>query len=102
MFIKTNKSKLDFTKITPKCLIQISKFARAIYNINGTVLKLQDNDILEQITQHCSNTDNHELHTIYTELQLEIMNIVCDSKLDDSLLKTSAEPNKDPTEKIVN
>ena len=78
---------VDRKYLSPKILILMAKFSRRLYRVDGTVLRLQDNNIIEQITYHCDYASDIELHTIYTQLRLEILNVINGNQLDDSALK---------------
>jgi len=73
-------SRISHDQLNAKCLVQISKFARVIYQINGSILKLNDNDIIEQITKIAANETNAKLLAIYTQLELEILDVIHSSE----------------------
>ena len=85
---------VDRKYLNSKILILMTKFSRKLHRIDGTVLRLQDDNILEQIMHHCNHTDNSELHTIYTELRLEILNSISGNYSDDSMIKFSSVSGK--------
>ena len=102
MFTNTKTSDIEFDQLNAKCLIQISKFARVLYRLNGTILRLQESNIMEQITYHYEHNDNAELHNIYMQLRLEIIDIVCDLQLENSLMKFSMPNQSSTRQQILN
>ena len=94
MFCDTKRTsnqpnKISYDQLNAKCLIHISKFARAIYQINGSILKLKNNDIIEQITKIAANETNAKLLAIYTQLELEIFNVIHKSEHNNPTSTTS-------------
>ena len=83
-----NKIKLEH--LNTKCLIQVSKFARILHRINGTVLKLQDKNIVQQVVHQSHINDNHDLQTIYESLMSEINQVIVNIELEHSLLSSSS------------
>ena len=102
MFTNTKTNDIEFGQLNAKCLIQISKFARALYRLNGTILRLQDTNIIDQITYHCEHNNDTELQGIYAQLRLEIIDIVCDLQLEKSLLKFSMPHHNTARQTMLN
>jgi len=76
---KPQLDSISHKQLNAKCLVQISNFARTLYQFDGSILKLKDENIIEQIANISNNTSNIELKAIYTQLQLEILDIVCET-----------------------
>ena len=87
---------VDRKYLNPKIIILMTKFARKLHSIDGTILRLQDDNVIEKITHYCDHTDNIELHTIYTQLRLEILNVINGNQLDDSALKFANTLENEP------
>jgi len=81
LFTKAYLDNISSKQLSAKCIIQISKFARALYQINGSVLNVKDDKIIEKIALISNKLVNKKLQTIYTQIQLEILDITCESTL---------------------
>jgi len=68
----TENIKPSLYKMNAKCLIQISKFAQALYKLNGIQLRLQDKDIIQKIVQQCKQNNDDNLNSIYRKLEQEL------------------------------
>lgn len=71
-------------------MIQISKFARMLYRLDGTVIKLQDKNIVHEIIHHNRINDNPELRSIYQKLMLEVQDIIAKMDTNNHLSKASS------------
>ena len=91
----TDIRKIKRQHLNAKCLILMAKFARTLHRVDGTALRLQDSNIIEQIAHHCDHSDNSELHTIYTHLRLEILKVVCRSPNGNSLISFPKQQKND-------
>ena len=103
MFSDAIMNEVKLEHLNTKCLIQISKFARALHRYNGTVLKLQDKNIVREIMYHSLVHDDAELNTIYNALKLELKDIILNSELERSLVSNfSAQMNAEPKRQMLN
>jgi len=55
-------------------IMLISKFARALHEHDGTVLKLNDPNVLLQVAKYVNTTDSPQLRILYQRLKLELRN----------------------------
>ena len=79
-------NEITFDHLNTKCLIQISKFARALHLLNGTILKLQDENIVAKVMHHNQINNNRELNKIFNLLASELEASIVNSKFESSLL----------------
>jgi len=103
MFSDAIISEIKLEHLNTKCLIQISKFARALHRYNGTVLKLQDKNIVQEVMYHSLVHDNTELTMIYNILKSEIKSIILNKELERSLV-SGFSPNveSEPKRQMLN
>lgn len=55
-------------------IMLISKFARALHEHDGSVLKLSDPNVLLQIAKFANTVDSPQLRILYQRLKLELRN----------------------------
>jgi len=102
MFSEAIIRDIKLEHLNTKCLIQISKFARQLHRINGTVLKLQDKNIIQEIMFHNRINDNLDLNVTYELLKAEIKHIVINTELERSLIQSSSGYSIQPKQQILN
>ncbi len=73
MSIKINLKDIQLSQLNPECVLLINRFIRALKAHDGTVLKIQEKDILMQISEQARRTDNDELAVMYKELKEKIL-----------------------------
>lgn len=87
MFNKINIADVQIEWLNTRCLINISKFARALHRHNGTILNLQEKNILSQIVEQAHKTDDPLLLSIYADLKMELRKLLAQKSLEEKILK---------------
>ena len=72
MKIKINITNIKPVQLNSACLRLISQFAYQLRKHNGTVLELQDHNIICNVVYHAKASKNEKLQTIYMELLDEL------------------------------
>jgi len=85
MFSDAIINEIKFEHLNTKCLIQISKFARILHRYNGSVLKLQDKNIVAMVMHHCQINNHPELNKIFDLLTTELEACIINTELERSL-----------------
>jgi len=67
---------IQLAQLNNECLKLVVKFVRVLKAHNGVSLRMQDADILLQISARSHRTRNAELKAIYAELKVEILKSV--------------------------
>ena len=73
MSIKINLKDIQLAQLNPECVLLINRFIRALKAHDGTVLKIQEKDILMQISEQARRTENSDLVAMYKELKEKIL-----------------------------
>jgi hypothetical protein len=63
---------IQLSQLNPECLKLVAKFVRQLKAHKGLSLRMQDADILLQISTQSHRTKNAELKALYVELKQEI------------------------------
>ena len=84
MSVKIRLKDLDLGQLNNECLLKVSRFVRELRAETGIKLRMQDKDILKQISNHCREIDNPHLQEIYAELKQEILKSVYSKMSKDS------------------
>ena len=71
--MKIRLKDLELGQLNQGCLRLVFKFVQVLRAETGVSLRMQDKDILNQISIHCRETDSPELRSIYDELKEEIL-----------------------------
>ncbi len=64
---------IQLAQLNNDCLKQVVKFLRALKAHNGVSLRMQDADILLQISDQSHRTRNKELKGLYADLKSKIL-----------------------------
>ena len=67
---------IQLSQLSSQCLQLVAKFVRALKARKGVSLKMQDVDILVQISEYAHRTKSKELKALYAELKVEIIKSV--------------------------
>ncbi len=73
MSVKLRLIDVQLGQLNNQCLMLVVRFVRALKAHNGTALRVQEPDILMQISKHSRNTKDSELRKMYKELKAEIL-----------------------------
>ena len=63
---------IQLSQLNNQCLKQVSTFVRALKAHSGVALRMQDSDILVQISDQSYKTRNKDLKRLYADLKTEI------------------------------
>ena len=102
MFSDAIISEIKLEHLNTRCLIHISKFARALHRHNGTVIKLQDKNLMQEIVHHAKQNDNIELRTIFSLLMAEVKNLIVNSELERHLVQGPNGYTIEPKQQMFN
>lgn len=72
---------IQLSQLNPECLKLVAKFVRHLKAHKGVSLRMQDADILLQISTQSHRTKNPELKALYAELKQEIQKSLHQSML---------------------
>ena len=75
---------IQLTQLNNECLKLVAKFSRALKALEGVSLRMQDADILVQISEHAHRTKSKELKALYAGLKVELQKSVHKSMKDSS------------------
>jgi len=67
---------IQLSQLNNECLKLVAKFVRALKTHNGVTLRMQDENILLEISKQSHRTKNLELKELYAELKEEILKSV--------------------------
>jgi len=92
------KSKIDIadiqlTQLNSACLVWISKFARALKDHDGTIIRMQDSNVIGQIVEHAHKTNDADLRHLYRSLKHEIRNLINSEHFDKRSLSKFVIPS---------
>lgn len=76
MSIKVRLKDIQLSQLDNECLRLVSRFAMAARSHNGTVLRVQDKDILVQISAYTRATKDPAISALYTQLKDELLRCV--------------------------
>jgi hypothetical protein len=72
---------IQLSQLNTQCLLLVAKFVRRLKARKGVSLRMQDDDILLQISERANHTRDTELKALYADLKKEILNSVHQSLL---------------------
>jgi len=72
---------IQLSQLNTQCLLLVAKFVRRLKARKGVYLRMQDDDILLQISERANRTRDTELKALYADLKKEILNSVHQSLL---------------------
>jgi len=55
-----------------RCLTLISKYVQLARHIEGVVINLRDNDVLQQVMDHAGSSDSAKLEKLYPNIRTEL------------------------------
>jgi hypothetical protein len=67
---------VQLSQLNTACLKLVAKFVRRLKAHKGVYLRMQDSDILLQISERAHRTKDSELKALYVDLKKEILNSV--------------------------
>ena len=70
---------IQLSQLNNECLKLVVRFVRALKAHNGVALRMQDENILLEISEHSHRTRNKELKELYAELKKELLKSVQES-----------------------
>jgi len=63
---------IEIGDLNNNCILIISKFARELHEHNGSVLKLNNPEVLIDVARHAHAVDNPQLKLLFQRLKLEL------------------------------
>lgn len=98
MKTKIDMADIQLTQLNSACLVWVSKFTRALQAHNGTVIHMQDKNVIGQIIQQTHKANNPDLDYLYRSLKNEIRALINSEKFDQrslaSLVITTEQQEK--------
>lgn len=55
-----------------RCLILISNYVQLAHHLEGVVINLRDNDVLQKVMDHVRSSDNPESSKLYLNIRREL------------------------------
>ncbi len=78
--VKVQLKDIKLSQLNTECLRLVASYIRALRQYNGTVLRMQDADVLLKISDYSHRTRNQELKNLYARLKLEMGQALLESQ----------------------
>ena len=78
--VKVQLKDIKLSELNTECLRLVSSYLRVLRQHNGTILRMQDDDILLKISDYSHRTRNQELKRLYIRLKDEMRQALIESK----------------------
>lgn len=78
--VKVQLKDIKLSQLNTECLRLVASYLRVLRQHNGTVLRMQDADILLKISDYSHRTRNQELKNLYVRLKQEMRQALLESQ----------------------